>query len=146
MRINFDRITMNTGETNLNNLLRFMAPKIQPAVYVFCTIKDISIDYSQYNPISVFIEPEGISLIIDKDVATKSGLEFNGTYRQITLSIHSSLDAVGLTAAVSAALAKHKISANVIAAYFHDHIFVQSENATKALEVLRSLSNCPDHS
>lgn len=61
-------------------------------------------------------------------------------FKGITLTIHSSLDAVGLTAAVSTKLAEKDISANVIAAYYHDHIFVQSEKAELAMEALGEFS------
>ncbi|WP_238326176.1 ACT domain-containing protein [Marinomonas sp. S3726] len=54
------------------------------------------------------------------------------------MTVHSSLDAVGLTAAVATKLAEHDISANVIAAYYHDHIFVQKEKADAALQALKS--------
>ena len=60
--------------------------------------------------------------------------------RQITLAIHSDLEAVGLTAAVSAELTRHGISANVVAAFYHDHIFVPAADAERAVEALRTLS------
>ena len=50
--------------------------------------------------------------------------------------MHSSLIAVGLTAAVSGTLAAHNISANIIAAFFHDHLFVPQEDAERALAAL----------
>lgn len=62
-------------------------------------------------------------------------------FRGITLTIHSSLDAVGITAAVSTKLAEQGISANVIAAYYHDHIFVQAEKAELAIEALGKFGN-----
>jgi hypothetical protein len=70
-----------------------------------------------------------------------SGLSYEGVFRCITLGIHSSLEAVGLTAAVAGKLATHGIAANVIAAYFHDHIFVQSELADRAIGILSEYSN-----
>ncbi|MEO9662897.1 MAG: ACT domain-containing protein, partial [Maribacter dokdonensis] len=58
----------------------------------------------------------------------------------ITLTVHSALDAVGLTAAVANALTKHNISCNVVAAFYHDHIFVSTKDATKAMSVLQEFS------
>ena len=72
--------------------------------------------------------------------AENAGLQFEGSFCQITLNVHSSLEAVGLTAAVSAKLSAQGISANVIAAYYHDHIFVQSAKAEMALLALQEFS------
>ena len=74
-------------------------------------------------------------------MALANQLAFESVFRGITLTIHSSLDAVGLTAAVSGKLAANNISANVIAAYYHDHIFVQTEKAELALKVLNEFCN-----
>ena len=59
----------------------------------------------------------------------------------ITLTIHSSLEAVGLTAAVSSALTEANISCNVVAAYYHDHIFVPIADADRAMNVLLALTD-----
>lgn len=66
--------------------------------------------------------------------------EYESLFKQITLTVYSSLDALGLTAAVARKLASHGISANVVAAYYHDHIFVQKEKADEALLALKELS------
>jgi hypothetical protein len=60
-------------------------------------------------------------------------------FQRITLSVHTSLEAVGLTAAVSSALAREGISANVVAAYYHDHIFVPVAKANQALSCILKL-------
>ncbi len=64
-----------------------------------------------------------------QEAAEKAQLAYESKFNQITLTVHSSLDAVGLTAAVATKLASYGISANVVAAYYHDHIFVQTEKA-----------------
>ena len=61
-------------------------------------------------------------------------------WARITLNIHSSLEAVGLTAAVAAALAARGISANMIAAVHHDHVFVPWERREEAMTALRELA------
>ena len=96
---------------------------------------------SKSGPIASFTEAEGLTLVLLKDSAEQSGLDWQEEYRCITLGVHSSLQAVGLTAAVAGALAENGISANVIAAYFHDHVFIPSELASKALGILLALNN-----
>jgi hypothetical protein len=61
-------------------------------------------------------------------------------WARITLTIHSSLEAVGLTAAVAGALADCGIGANLIAAVHHDHVFVPWSRRDEAMAVLRMLS------
>lgn len=92
-------------------------------------------------PIATFIESEGLTLVLTKDKADESGLNYEGIFRQITLAVHSSLQAVGLTAAVSTKLTAKGISANVIAAYYYDHVFVPSDKAEAALRALKELND-----
>ena len=109
--------------------------------YVFCTFQDAQYgDYSELEPIAAIKESEGLTLIIPKSKADETQLAYESVFKGITLSVHSSLDAVGLTAAFSGKLTEHGISANVIAGYHHDHIFVQTELAEKAIEALNELA------
>jgi len=89
--------------------------------------------------IGSFREREGMTVVLSKDVADGLGLSYDLVHSWITLNIHSSLEAVGLTAAFSSALSKENISCNVIAAYYHDHIFVSREDSSRALEVLGNI-------
>ncbi len=128
------------GEKNLDNLLRLMSPALIEGDYVFCTVKNSKYgDYADAEPIASFAEAEGLTLVLLKDDAETFGLSYEGVFRCITLGVHSSLHATGLTAAVSGKLAEHGISANIIAAYFHDHVFVQSELANTAIGILSKL-------
>ncbi|MGI5309785.1 ACT domain-containing protein [Rheinheimera sp. WS51] len=129
-----------SGETNLQQLLWAMSPKLMPYDYVFCTVAN---DYSEINavaPLALFREAEGLTLVITKESAIANNLSFSSVFKQITLTVHSSLEAVGLTAAVATKLAEKGISANVIAAYYHDHIFVQADKAALAIAALTELS------
>ncbi|MCH8264724.1 MAG: ACT domain-containing protein, partial [Proteobacteria bacterium] len=81
-----------------------------------------------------------LSLILEQEVADRGGLSYASVFRAITLTVHSSLDAIGLTAAVAGKLAEHGISANVVAASYHDHIFVPRDKAEQALKLLAALS------
>lgn len=129
------------GITELDALLKNMHPHLSGEEYVFCTIQSLAIDtISSLNPICTFKEDEGLTVVLEKNSALKANLQFDEVFKKITLQVHSSLEAVGLTAAVSTALANNGISANVIAAYYHDHIFVPSSKSDIAINVLQSLS------
>ena len=127
------------GITNLEELIKNMTPKLNEGSYVFVTVKEpIAIDRTAI--ICEFKEPEGTTLILEKSKADEFHLAYDYVAAWITLTVHSSLDAVGLTAVFSNELAKHQISCNVIAAYFHDHIFVAQKDAQKAIDALLALS------
>ena len=118
-----------------------MEPELRDGEYVFCSVKDTKYgDHAEAMPFASITEKEGLTLVLLQESAERSGLIYEGVFRCITLNVHSSLQAVGLTAAVSSALAEHGISANMIAGYFHDHIFVQSAFAQPALGILLKLS------
>ncbi len=127
------------GEKRLESLLKNMSPKLDREEYVFLTLDGKYGDYIELDPICAFTEEEGLTLIVPKKNAILNKLKFDDVFRAITLTVHSSLDAVGLTAAVSSKLTSAGISANVVAAYHHDHIFVQSKYAVKAIESLEEL-------
>lgn len=124
------------GETNLEQLLTSMSPKLSPIEYVFCCVQGDYGDYQELEPLASFAESEGLTLVVPKVHAVTHNLTYESVFSLITLTVHSSLDAVGLTAAVAQKLADHAISANVIAAFYHDHIFVQSHKAELAMTAL----------
>lgn len=105
----------------------------------FCTIASLS-NIDPENVISLFKEDESWTVIINKNLADEMNFSYSYMAAWITLTIHSSLEAVGLTAAFSNALATEGISCNVVAAYYHDHIFVAKSDAVRALQVLQKLS------
>ena len=130
-----------TGETNLANLLSAMSPTLIAGEFVFCSFQNARYgDHAELEPIASISESEGLTLVIPKSKADAHGLKYESLFRGITLTVHSSLDAVGLTAVFSTKLAAHGISANVIAGYFHDHIFVQSDLAENAMAALNELT------
>lgn len=128
------------GETNLSKLLNSMKPELMLGEYVFCSVQGEYSNFQSLYPLASFHEAEGLTLVITKEAAIANKLPFESVFKGITLTIHSSLDAVGLTAAVSTKLAEKGISANVIAAYYHDHIFVQADKAELAIAALDEFS------
>ncbi|MEG3221940.1 ACT domain-containing protein [Vibrio gigantis] len=129
-----------TAITDLDILLKSMSPELIEGDYVFCTVEGGLTDYSHLNPMATFREKEGLTLVLTEEVATQAQLSFDGVFSMITLSVHSSLEAVGLTAAFATKLGSYGISANVIAGYYHDHIFVQKHKADETMSALREFS------
>ena len=133
------------GETDLHTLLATLSPKLIDGLYCFVTIdRDKPIDLSSLSSLydsalMTFKEDEGLCMLLPEDIAKSNGFSYNGEFRGITLDVHSSLDAVGLTAVVSTKLAKNNISANIVAATFHDHIFVPKDKADIALMLLTNM-------
>lgn len=107
--------------------------------WLFQLINPLRQEVSELQPISVFYEDEGVSLVIDRNTADEFDIPYDSVFRLISLHVHSSLNAVGLTAAFSTALGNAGISANVVAAYYHDHIFVPADKAEQAIKVLHEL-------
>ena len=116
-----------------------MKPELNAGEYVF-SLTNTREHNMAADAICLFQEKEGMTMILPKQKAKQANLPYSGTYTWITLTIHSSLKAVGLTAAVAEALTNANISCNIIAAYYHDHIFVPSKDAEKALDVLQKLA------
>ncbi len=130
---------MTLGETDLKKILQSLKPTLHAGEYVFCCVNDLSmIDHTQI--VLFFREQEGLTVIIKKELADKLQLGYSFIASWITLEVHSSLSAVGLTAAFSKALAENGISCNAVAAFYHDHLFIDKADSEKAMEVLRQLS------
>ena len=128
------------GEEDLDKLLAEMRPKLLPGDFVFCTVATMKYgDHAELQPLASFQEEEGLTLVLEKHAAENVGLAYDAVFSCITLTVHSSLEAVGLTAAVASKLAANGISANVIAAYYHDHVFVPKDKAPLAMQALAAL-------
>ena len=130
--------TTIVGERDLSKLLANLEPVLDPATYVFCTTDDPRAECGQ--AIATFREDEGLTLVLEQTKARAAGFDDQNGFRRVTLKVHSSLNAVGLTAAIAHALTRHNISANVMAAFYHDHVFVPEADARQALTVLRALA------
>ncbi len=126
------------GEKNLEILLKSAEPEHNPGEYVFCKVDSFD-GINTDKIVMMFKEREAITLIASRESADELGFEYSSIFSWITLTVHSSLDAVGLTAAFATALAKSNISCNVVAGFYHDHIFVGVKDLEQAMVVLRNL-------
>ncbi len=125
------------GETDLKKMLETLEPILSQERCVYCfQAYPFTPDFPLWASIR---EDEGLTLIMQQEDADRQGFSYEGVWRRITLSVHSSLHAVGLTAHVSRVLADAGISANIVAGYYHDHIFVQVESADLACRLLKQL-------
>lgn len=127
-----------TAEKNLQALLAGMRPVQREGEYVYVL-------WPHGRPLAAGIEAavreaEGLTVVLPRAEADRQGLTYDFVGAWITLQIHSPLEAVGLTAAVSRALTEARISCNVLAGFHHDHLLVPVGEAPRALEVLDGLS------
>ena len=121
-----------TGETDLQRLLAGLAPALAEhprAIRTQPANAPIPGD-----AIMLFREDEGLTVVFEADAAMPEA-----QWAQITLRIHSSLDAVGMMAAIATALADRGIPCNAVSAYYHDHLFVPWERRAEAMRALHAL-------
>ena len=129
----------STGESDLLTLIAQMSPSLDDQVWAFVSVGEISSEYVAEYALATFRETEGTTLIVPWERAEEFDV-CSEPMARITLNIHSSLEAVGLTAAVSQALASEAISANMVAGFYHDHIFVPQTAGERAVACLTLLS------
>lgn len=128
------------GERDLKALLRSMQPELQDGIFVFCTVDAGEVAPVAVAPLLTFGEREGTTLVMRREEAERAGLPYQFASRLVTLTVHSSLEAVGFLAAITARLADAGISVNVVSAFYHDHLFVPERRADEALALLQNLA------
>lgn len=126
---------MTTAISNLATLIRSMEPVRHAGTYAYCVVPQGS-DMAGLKPVATIVESEGITVILPEEQAVEAGLAIVFRAAWITLTVHSDLQAVGLTAAFAGALGQADISCNVVAGTFHDHLFVPVERGEQALATL----------
>lgn len=127
------------GEKDLETLLLSMRPKLSESQFVFCNISLDKLTTLKMEPLFIFREEEGVTIIIEKWQADSESLDYDDVWSWIALTVHSSLSAVGFLAAITSKLSENYISVNVVSAYFHDHLFVPQEKARLTMQVLDGL-------
>ena len=123
------------AETNLTILLRTMEPELFAEPYGFAVWGgELS-----FRPFATVAEAAGLTVVAPLAEMRAAGM-MSDPWARISLTVHSDLAAVGLTAAFAGALGAEEISCNVIAGYHHDHLFVQWDRRGDAMAALRALS------
>lgn len=122
----------------LEQLLSTMQPQLEPEIYVYC-IWPLDKSWHGPLPLATFKEKEGLTLILTEQQAQDYQLDILFRARWISLTVHSDLEAVGLTAAFATALADAGLSCNVFAGAYHDHLLVPVHQAEAAMQALQQL-------
>ena len=128
------------GERNLATLLQNMKPEMYDGVFVFCSVPGDTEIPAALKPVHLFREREGTTLVMRREEAERASVPYQFASRLITLTVHSSLEAVGFLAAITGRLAEAGISVNAVSAYYHDHLFVPEHRADEALQLLLDMS------
>jgi hypothetical protein len=133
--------TTMPGEGNLKTLLQNMKPEMQEGIFVFCSIPGDEEIPVTLRPVQILREREGTTLIVRREEAEAAGLPYQFASRMITLTVHSSLEAIGFLAAITGRLAEARISVNAVSAFYHDHLFVPEHRAEEALRHLQDMNS-----
>lgn len=122
------------AERDLSRLLAGLAPVARPVPYVVVeTDADVP-------AAAVIVEDEATTKVVEQTVADTHGMHYTFVAAWITCSIESDLEAVGMTAAISRALADADIACNVLAGSRHDHLLVPWDRRDDAIAVLSTLT------
>ncbi|MEJ2534905.1 MAG: ACT domain-containing protein [Gammaproteobacteria bacterium] len=122
--------------------MKDLRPSIHENEFVYLSLSpDLLEATGPWRAFAQLHEVEGVTLVVTAEDARSRGFEDTPAFRCITLGVHSALEEVGLTAAVSGVLARHGIAANILAGFHHDHVLVPAERGDEALELLRKLSD-----
>ena len=130
-----------TGEDDLSTLLAGLRPRLSPTEYAFGVVQPGATLPPQIEPLGTFHEAEGMTVIAPAASFAETGIEHIAGWALITLEVHSALAAVGMIAAIARALADDGISTNVVAAFYHDHVFVPWDRLYEAMQVLARFGN-----
>jgi hypothetical protein len=132
------------GQSDLETLLHSMRPVLIEQPFVFVSIPKEALARLAFLPLGTFCESEGVTVIATGEQARKEGWPAENVWACITLTVHSSLQAVGFLAAVTSALARGGISVNPVSGYYHDHLFVPWDRRTQAMDVLAAFDRPPE--
>jgi hypothetical protein len=130
-----------TGESDLAVLLRGLRPRLSETEFAYgLVLRGVALP-PEMVPLGTFQETEGLTVIAPAAAFAGTDLEHIAGWALITLEVHSALAAVGMIAAIARALADQGVSTNVVAAFFHDHVFVPWDRRHDAMQVLARFSS-----
>ena len=127
---------LSNGESDLDKLLKNMQPVLEDEELVFCSLPPDQAEKYFLLCQGYYREREGVTVIIGRHLADIDGIHYDFVFKRITLDVFSSFGAVGFLARITEVLAAQGISVNVISAFYHDHLYVQSHQARLAIETL----------
>ncbi len=126
------------GNTNLAEVLRSISVDTDSTAYGFASLKD-DLPLPANEVLCTYREKEGLTVVADTNYLHDKHIDFEGPFAKLSIEVHTSLELVGLTAALAKALTESGISANVIAAYYHDHIFAPFDKRNEAVGAIMNL-------
>lgn len=124
-----------SGETDLGRILEAIEVTRREGVFVFATIPP-GHQLPDLPLAAMVAEEQGTTIVLNRDIAVGAGVEFDFEAAWLTVSTHTSLEAVGVTASVSTALAVKGIPCNVLAGFHHDHLLVPFQMAAEAMSAV----------
>jgi hypothetical protein len=133
-----------SGQSDLVLLLKTIRPVIGTHPFIIHSISQDEFARLGFLPLCAFRETEGVTVIVTQAQAKAQQWPPDPAWACITLTVHSSLQAVGFLAAITGALAREGISVNPVSAFYHDHLFVPWERRQDAMDTLQVLSRSPD--
>lgn len=123
------------GETDLATMLAELGVERRPGVFTYVAVADPDPTLSATAQ-AVIVEDTLTTLVLPVAEAARLGLPGELELAWLTLTVQSSLEAVGLTAAFSALLGDAGIPCNVLAGFHHDHVLVPIDRVDEAMAVL----------
>jgi hypothetical protein len=127
------------GETDLGAMLASLEVDVRPGRYVFVSVPPGRLLRVDVHPLAMVTEAEGTTYVVHQEDADRDHYHYDFVGAWLSLRVHSSLSGVGLTAAISRALADAGVPANMLAGTYHDHVLVPLEHVDDARAAMLAL-------
>ena len=123
------------GETDLAAMMASLAVTRRPGVFTYIAVE---VPTAGLLAAAHAIVKEGrlTTIVLPVESAERAGQLVTVRFAWLSLTVQSSLEAVGLTAAISTRLAEIDIPCNVLAGYHHDHLLVPVDRVDDAIAAL----------